>query len=160
ASSVEVVDVQKRRRLNEIGIPGGTSIYPTGARGFSSLCQDGTLASFTLGAKGQVRHESRSAMFNDIDHDVMYMEPGTAGHRGYVATEKGHIRPVDLGGSEPQIQAAWPLMTPEQWTDGWRTEENGGPLLAFDDEGRLYVRLYRQTGYDKQKRDNTEVWVY
>ena len=32
--------------------------------------------------------------------------------------------------------------------------------LASYGNGRLYVRLVRETGYDKQRSDNTEVWVY
>lgn len=158
ASSVAVVDLHKRRRVNEVPIPGCTSIYPSGPRGFSSLCQDGTLATITLGDKGEVLHESHSPPFNDIDHDVLYMNPATAGGVTYFVTEKGNVRPVEMGDGEPKILPAWPLMTPDRYADGWRTAE--GMFVASDDSGRLYVRVYRETGYEKQQRENTEVWVY
>lgn len=158
ASSVMVVDLRKRQRVNEVPIPGCTSIYPSGTRGFSSLCQDGSLATFALGDKGQVLHENHSAPFNDIDHDVLYMNPATTGGITYFVTEKGNVRAVEMAESEVKIYPTWPLMTPEQAADGWRTSD--GVLVAADSNGRLYVRVYRETGYDKQQKDNTEVWVF
>jgi methylamine dehydrogenase heavy chain len=158
ASSVTVVDLRKRQRVNEVPIPGCTSIHPTGARGFSSLCQDGSLATFRLGDRGQVLHESHSPSFNDIDHDVLYMNPATTDGVTYFVTERANVRPVEMGEGEVKIQPAWPLMTPEEAEDGWRTSD--GRLLASDGDGRLYVRVYRETGYDKQRKDNTEVWVF
>jgi methylamine dehydrogenase heavy chain len=158
ASSVTVVDIRKRQVANEIPIPGCTSIYPSGAHGFSSLCANGTLATLTLGEKGQVLHESRSTPFNNIDKDVLYMNPASRAGMDYFITEKGNVRAVDMTNDEPGIRASWALITPEQADDGWRTAD--GAFAALDDSGQLYVRLHRETGYEKQVSDNTEVWVY
>jgi methylamine dehydrogenase heavy chain len=49
-------------------------------------------------------------------------------------------------------------MTQEEAADGWRTAP--GTFVAADYAGRLYVRLYRETGYEKQLDGNTEVWVF
>lgn len=158
ASSVSVVDLRNRHVVNEVPIPGCTSIYPSGARGFSSLCADGTLVTFTLGKNGQVIGEGRSAPFNDIDNDVLYLERTSIGTISYFVSAKGNVRPVDMANDQPVIRPSWPLMTREEATDGWRTAD--GVFAASDENGRLYVRLYRETGYNNQLRANCEVWVY
>jgi methylamine dehydrogenase heavy chain len=158
ASSVFVVDAQKRRLINEVPIPGCTSIYPTGAQGFSSLCENGTLTTFALGDKGQVVHESHTVAFNDIDHDVLWMEPVTTRAKTYFVSARGNVRPIDTTQSEVTVEPTWPLISKEEATDGWRT--SGGLFTASDDAGRLYVRLYRDTGYAGQLKSNTEVWIF
>jgi methylamine dehydrogenase heavy chain len=60
AASVTVVDLVKRQLLGEIDIPGCSLVYPSGARGFSTLCSSGTLLSIKLDANGQVAASSRS----------------------------------------------------------------------------------------------------
>jgi methylamine dehydrogenase heavy chain len=158
ASSVTVVDAKKRRVVSEVPIPGCTSIYATGSRGFSSLCADGSLTTFNLGPKGQVLSERRKTQFNDIDNDALYLQPTSIGSTTYFVSVKGNIRPVDMINEEPQIYPPWPLMAREEAADGWRTAS--GLFAASDESGDLYVRLFRETGYDKQANDNTEVWVF
>jgi methylamine dehydrogenase heavy chain len=158
ASTVTVVDVHKRQAVSEAPIPGCSSIYPTGKRGFSSLCANGTMVSLTLGDKGQVVRERLSPAFNDIDNDVLYMQPTSIGTTTYFVSGKGNVRPVDMENDEPVIRPSWPLMTQEEAADGWRTSDGG--FVASDQRGRLYVRVYRETGYDKHLNSNTEVWVY
>jgi len=158
ASSVSVVNLDKRRVLSEVPVPGCTSVYPSGTHGFSSLCADGTLVSFTLDEKGRAVGEHRSTAFNDIEKDVLYLEPATAGTMSYFVSAQGNVWPIDMTTDAPAIGEPWPLMTREEAADGWRTAD--GPFVGLDENGRLYVRLYRETGYDKQTDDNTEVWVY
>ena len=158
AASVSVVDLRKRKLVSEVPVPGCTSVYPSGKRGFSSLCGDGTLVTIALGENGQVLHESRSTAFNDIDNDVLFVEPAMTGSTSYFVTAKGTVRALDTANETVKIQPAWPLITAEEVTDGWRT--SGGRLVAVDGNGRLYVRVYRETGYDEQLKDNTEVWVF
>lgn len=158
ASSVTIVDAQNRKIVNEVPIPGCTSIYPSGPNGFSSLCGDGTLTTFSLGAKGKVMRESRSSAFNDIDHDVLSLQPASFGATTYFVSAGGHIRPVTMAGDQPVIQPSWPLITSEETADGWRPADSAS--AAFDESGCFYIRMYRETGYEKQARDNTEVWVY
>ncbi len=53
AASVTVVDLVKRQPLGEIEIPGCSLVYPSGERGFSTLCSSGTL--LTCAARCQRR---------------------------------------------------------------------------------------------------------
>jgi methylamine dehydrogenase heavy chain len=163
ASSVTVVDLHHRQVANEVPIPGCTSIYPNGARSFSSLCENGSMVTFTLGESGKVVHESRSESFNDIDHDTLYMEPARGSSINYFVTAKGNVRPVDMSGAAPTILPMWPLMTHEEAADGWRTAPGvTGSLQTLDKRGRLYVAVSRDTGYEGPLwiGRNTEVWVY
>src|SRR5580658_2028533 len=52
ASSVTVVDLVNRKVLGEVEIPGCSLVYPSGKRGFSTLCASGTLLSIRLDAAG------------------------------------------------------------------------------------------------------------
>jgi methylamine dehydrogenase heavy chain len=52
ASSVTIVDLVKRQVLGEVEIPGCSLVYPSGTRGFSTLCSSGTLLSVRLDANG------------------------------------------------------------------------------------------------------------
>jgi methylamine dehydrogenase heavy chain len=71
AMSVTVVDLQQRKVLSEVETPGCSLVYPTGRRGFSSLCASGTLLSVQLDATGQVASRHESAAFNKLDTDPL-----------------------------------------------------------------------------------------
>jgi methylamine dehydrogenase heavy chain len=105
-----------------------------------------------------VAHESRSERFNDIDHDYLYLEPAVVNGVTYFITNQGNVRPVDLSADDAKVLPAWSLISNDQAADGWRTAM--GWFVASDDNARLYVRVYRETGYEKQMKDNTEVWVF
>ena len=158
ASSVTVVDIEHRKVIGEVPIPGCTSVYPTGPHGFASLCGDGTLTAFSLGTKGRVIQQSRSTVFYQVDKDPLFLQPAVIGTTAYFVSRGGNIQPVNLARDKPEISPSWPLITPEQRADGWRTAD--GSFAAGDGNGSLYVRVYRETGYAKQERENSEVWVY
>ena len=50
ASSVSVVDLEKRKFLRAIELPGCASLIPNPGAGFSALCADGSLATVTASA--------------------------------------------------------------------------------------------------------------
>src|SRR5271156_1273546 len=54
ASSATVVDLVKRQPLGEIEIPGCMLVYPSGNRGFATMCSSGTLLAIQLDANGAV----------------------------------------------------------------------------------------------------------
>ena len=72
ASSVTVVDLVKRRVLGEIEIPGCMLIYPSGNRGFSTLCSSGTLLTIRLDEHGAVAGRTESKAFNPLDRDPLF----------------------------------------------------------------------------------------
>src|SRR5260221_11469781 len=72
ASSVTVVDLVKRQVLGEVEIPGCSLVYPSGTRGFSTLCSSGTMLTVRLDANGAVVGRSESQAFNPLDTDPLF----------------------------------------------------------------------------------------
>ena len=155
AASVSVVNVQQRTVVNEIPVPGCTLIYPTGVRGFFSLCANGSLVSLRLDEAGRVLEEWRSERFNEIDGDVLYMEPATIAGVTYFVTKQGNVRPIRTAGDTPEILPGWPLMSRAEREEGWRTAD--GTFVASDAAARLYVRVRKEAQVASAKA-KTEVW--
>ena len=89
ASSVTVVDLVNRKPLGEIEIPGCSLLYPSGARGFSTLCSSGTLLTIRLDANGAVASRSESKAFNPLDTDPPVHEFGALGRRALFSESAG-----------------------------------------------------------------------
>ena len=157
ASSVTVVDMDKREVVNEVPIPGCTLIYPSGQRGFSTLCGNGSLASYTFDPNGQVTNENISRVFNDIDNNVLHMTPTYIDGIAYFSTELGQIQAIDMSKDIPFIAPAWSLVSEKD--DGvWQTSR--GQSIASDPSGKLFVLMHKVDASGQQQAGTTEVWVF
>jgi methylamine dehydrogenase heavy chain len=96
--SVSVVDIDGRRILSEIDLPGCSQIYPTGQRGFSSLCADGSIFSVSLDEKGQVASSSTIKGVQDIDRQPLFSTPAMVGQTAWFVSFRGMIQGFDLSG--------------------------------------------------------------
>src|SRR5580693_4615481 len=83
ASSVTVVDLLKRQVLGEIDIPGCSLVYPSGTRGFSTLCSSGTMLSVRLDPNGAVSGRRESKAFNPLDKDPLFTASTVVGGLRY-----------------------------------------------------------------------------
>jgi methylamine dehydrogenase heavy chain len=72
AHSVTVVDLDGRKVLGEIELPGCSMVYPTGERGFTTFCADGTLTSISLDTEGKVASTTTTKPIHDIDNQAMF----------------------------------------------------------------------------------------
>lgn len=70
ASSVNVIDLVKRKFVRAIELPGCANIIPNPGVGFSSLCADGTLATVTI--KGATQDITRTEPFFDAAADPIF----------------------------------------------------------------------------------------
>lgn len=70
ASSVNLIDLARRKFVRAIELPGCASLIPNRGVGFSALCADGTLA--TVAIKGTTQDITRSAEFFDAAADPIY----------------------------------------------------------------------------------------
>ena len=70
ASSVNVIDLFKRKFVRAIELPGCANIIPNPGVGFSSLCADGTLA--TVAIKGNTQDITRTEPFFDAAADPIF----------------------------------------------------------------------------------------
>ncbi|HUX73865.1 MAG TPA: amine dehydrogenase large subunit [Steroidobacteraceae bacterium] len=158
ASSVTVVDLLKRKVLNSIDIPGCSLIYPSGERGFATLCASGTLLSVSLDAAGKVtgRHESRR--FNALDTDPLFTASAAIHGIRYFPSLHGMLRPIDMSAAQPEILPSWPLRSPREAAEHWRP--SGWQLVAGDGARLLYVLMQPNGHQGTHKDPGTEIWVF
>lgn len=158
ASSVTVVDLADRKVLNEVETPGCSLTYPTGQRGFFTLCNDGGLTNFVLNADGSVARQEPSSPFNQIDDDPMFMIFAKVGSTYYFPTFQGRMQPIDAAGDTAQPQTAWSLVSQTEVAEGWRPA--GWQVISSDATGRLYVLMQKGGKEGSHKDGGTEVWVF
>ncbi len=158
AASVTVVDLVRRKVLGEIDIPGCSLLYPTGTRGFSTLCGSGTVLSVHLGADGKAVGRSESKKFNDLDRDPLFTDAAHIGGTGYFTSLLGQVQPVDFSGDEAKVLPSWSLLTAEEAAANWRP--SGWQTIAADGRSTLYVLMQPDAHDGTQKDPGTEVWAY
>jgi methylamine dehydrogenase heavy chain len=158
AASVTVVDLVKRQLLGEIDIPGCSLVYPSGARGFSTLCSSGTLLSIKLDANGQVAGRSESKQFNPLDTDPLFTASAMLNGIRYFPSLHGRIQPIDMKTEETKVLPDWSLVSPEEKAAHWRP--SGWQILASDDKSLLYVLMQPNAEEGTHKNPATEVWVF
>lgn len=158
ASSVTVVDVVERKIIGEVQTPGCALIYPTGKRGFSTLCSNGSMFSVQLDKNGQVIQEERTEAFFDTDTEILYEKSAIIDGIAYFPGFAGQVQPIDLRKSKPKVLKQWWLTSEEERAQGWRP--GGWQLLDQDDKGRLYI-LMNPKGFNGSHKDGgPEVWVF
>ncbi len=158
AAAVKVLDLAGRKVLGEVSIPGCALIYPTGPRGFSTLCGSGTMLTVQLDAAGRAVSQSETTAFNDLTDDPLFSAPARIGPVSYFTSYKGAVQPIDLGGAQPKLLPRWSLVTPQEATANWRPA--GWQQAAGGPDGRLYV-IMQPGGHDgSHKEGGPEVWVF
>lgn len=157
ASSVTVVDLVNRRVLGDIEIPGCSLVYPSGKRGFSTLCGSGSVLTIRLDANGAVAGRTESKAFNPLDTDPLFTASTLVGGVRYFPSLHGRVQPLDMRGDEVKILPDWPLVSPADAVGEWRPS---GWQLVAGDEKLLYVLMQPQAHEGTHKDPATEVWVY
>ena len=158
ASSVTVVDLEKREVLSEIETPGCNMIYATGKRGFSSLCVDGRVVTFELKRDGTVADSSTIEGMIDVDADPLFIKTADIGGISYFPSFKGHIQPVDFSGSKPKVLEKWSMVEDYGAETGWRP--GGWQIITGHPDGRIFV-LMNPEGMDGSHKDGgSNVWVF
>ncbi|HMK86047.1 MAG TPA: amine dehydrogenase large subunit [Steroidobacteraceae bacterium] len=158
AASVTVVDLVKRQPLGEIEVPGCSLVYPSGARGFSTLCSSGTLLSIRLDANGGVAGRTESKPFNPLDTDPLFTGSAELNGVRYFPSLHGRIQPIDMKSDEPKILPDWSLVSAAEKAANWRP--SGWQLIASDASKLLYVLMQPNAQEGTHKDPATEVWVY
>ena len=157
AASVTIVDLVNRKVLGEIAIPGCNFVFHTGKRGFSTLCADGSLATYGLSAEGTVTSSSRTEAFIDIDADPIFVKNAIVGGITYFPSFRSRIQPVDFRTDKPRVLDDWNMVPAELHKQNWRP--SGWQIIAGNDE-ELFV-LMQADGKDGSHKDGgTEVWVF
>lgn len=158
ATSIGVVDVATRKFLGEVALPGCALAYPTGKRGFSSLCGNGSMISFQLDAAGKVVSSKTLEPFFDVDREALMEKPVIIGGVGYFPTFLGNVQEIDLRGDHAVPGRKWSMVPEADRAQNWRP---GGALPgAADGAGRLYHLMHPDGKEGTHKDGGSEVWVY
>uniref|UniRef100_B0T7F2 Amine dehydrogenase n=1 Tax=Caulobacter sp. (strain K31) TaxID=366602 RepID=B0T7F2_CAUSK len=156
--SITVVDLDARKVLNEIDLPGCSHIYPTGERGFSSFCADGSMISITLDDKGAVASSKTIEGVQDIDKQPMFQMPAMIGKTAWFVTYHGQLKAFDLSGQVAKpLDVNLSVGAAEGGAPEWRPA--GWQVIASDAKGRLYVLMNPAGKEGSHKDGGSEVWV-
>ena len=95
AQSVTVVDVPARKFIGEVDTAGCALIYPTGPRGFFSLCGDGTALAVQLDDAGKAKSKTRTPKLFDAVKDPVTEKGVRAGNTWLFVTFSGEVVPIE-----------------------------------------------------------------
>lgn len=158
AQSITVVDLDGRRVLGDIDLPGCSHTYPTGARGFTSFCSDGSLISIQLDANGAVASSKTIEKVQDIDNQAMFQMPAMIGRTAWFVTYRGQLKAFDLSGPVARpLATKVSVGTAEGGAPEWRP--GGWQVIASDAKGLLYVLMSPAGKEGSHKDGGSEVWV-
>lgn len=158
AQSVSVLDLDARKVIAEIDLPGCAQIYPTGERGFSSFCADGSLFSVKLGPDGQAVSSKTVDRVQDIDNQPLFSTPAWVGKTAWFVSYRGQVQAFDFSGEVGKpLPGTFNVGTAEGATPEWRP--GGWQVIAADSAGKLYVLMSPAGREGSHKDGGTEVWV-
>lgn len=158
AQSITVVDTKARKSMGEIEIAGCALVYPTGPRGFFSLCSDATLLQVQTDDSGQAVSKARSKpLFNAVE-DPVTEKAVRDGSTWLFTTFSGTVVPIDGSGKLPQAKPTWPLLDAADRKESWRP--GGMQHLALHEPTHRLYSLMHVGGANTHKDPGTEIWVY
>lgn len=160
AVSVSVIDLNAEKVTSEIPIPGcyGVIAWPKQPTKFSSVCGNGTLATFEIDADGKLKKKSVSAKFFDPDKDPIFMHYEFVGEVLHFVSYYGSIYTVDLSGDDPVFQSSWKFVDGNAVKKGWRP--GGFQLFSIDTKtNRIYIGMHDHGQEGSHKTPAKAIWV-
>lgn len=158
ATSVSIVDLQERKFVGEIELPGCALAIPAGGMRFFSLCSDGAALSFTLDNKGKLADKKRSKSFFNLDKDPVLENGVRYKDLWLFPSVEGMLYSVDVGGDELSFPKPWSLVNEVDRKDGWRT--GGMQQIAVNQPHGLLYSIMHQGPVDTYEAAGPEIWVY
>lgn len=163
ASSVNVVDLAKRKFVKNIELPGCASLVPNPGVGFSALCSDGSMATVSTG--GSKPDITRSAPFFSATDDPIFdnFAYDKAKKQAVMMTYTGLVYIATMG-PKPTISAPFSIQEaagmrkgdPKPLEISW-FPGGGQPLALHRATGHLYV-LMHMGEYWTHKAGGSEIW--
>lgn len=157
AASASVVDMEKRTVVAEIGLSGCSMIYPTGQRGFSSLCGDGAFFTVQLDEQGKEASRTKGTQFFSVDDDPVFDKPVYLGSTAYFISYKSMVYPVDMSGEVPEVMPSWSLLNASLAAQNWRP--SGWEIATSDGRAKIYLIMSENGFNGSHKNGGEEIWV-
>jgi methylamine dehydrogenase heavy chain len=158
ATSLSIVDLERRGFVEEIPTPGCSLVYAAGDRRFLMLCADGAALTVALDEDGHLASRVRSEPFFDPEADPVTEKAVRRGSEWIFVSFEGMVHGVDVSGESLRFAPPWPLVGERDRADSWRI---GGSqhLAVHEPSGRLYSLMHRG-GPDSHKEPASELWTY
>jgi len=156
AMSVSIVDVEKRRFVEEISTAGCAFVYPLSGRRFMQLCGDGTVQVISLGADGKESARMRSKQFFDPDTDPVFDFAVANGDNWILVSYQGLVYEVSVG-DQISVTKPWSILTDEDIEEGWRV--GGSEPFAFNAATGIFFALTHQGEDDTHEDEGTHLWA-
>ncbi len=161
ATSVTVIDMQAKKDLGDISMPGCWAIYPakSNPKRFASLCGEGNVTTITIDDSGKEAARTASGKFFDPDNDAWFMQGEQDGDRYHFVSFKGNVATINVGGDTATLEGTWPLLAKGDQKKAWRP---GGyqPLAVHAATNRLYVAMHSGGVEGSHKNPANEIWVF
>jgi len=158
AASVVMIDVASRTILSETPIPGCSLVYPTGKRGFSSLCSNGSMFTAQFDEQGQITKQASIPPFFSVDDDPLFDKPVYLNGTAYFPRFNGQMQAIDLSGDAPAVTEPWSLLTETERNENWRP--GGWQIATVDPSGQIYILMHLDGSDGTHKSGGSEVWVF
>ena len=161
ATSISVVDIERRAFVGEISTPGCSLVFSAGERSYMMICANGDLLTVNLDENGAEVAKERTERFFDPESDPIRESGVRYGDEWLFVSFDGILHSVDVSGGMPQIGESWPLLSASDREQNWRISGRQ-PLTVHRQSGRLYV-LARQNDEpldDPADWDGTEIWSF
>jgi methylamine dehydrogenase heavy chain len=158
AASVSVIDMLEHKILHEVEIPGCSLIYPSGKRGFSTLCTDGSMVSIQLDTQGKISQENNVKSFFNVDEDPLFEKYARINDIGYFPTFHSYMQPVELAESVAKPQLKWDLLTASEREQNWRP--GGWQIISGHPNGQIFLLMHKDGVNGSHKNGGSQVWIY
>lgn len=161
ATSVTVVDLQRKAAVAEISTPGCWAIYPVKSQPnrFGTLCGDGTMQMITLGEDGSAAARTVSDVLFDPDGDALFIQGEPTGDTYHFVSFTGNLVSVDMSGDKARAVGKWSLVSAKERRKGWRP--GGYQVLALHEgSGQFHVPMHSGGGEGSHKAPAKEIWTF
>ena len=158
ATSISILDLDKRSFVEEIGVSGCSGIYPIDELRFATLCGDGTVTVVELTDDGRKAALVHSKKFFDTLEDPVFTAAGRLGSRWIFVSFGGTVHTLDFSGATPEISPSWSLQGETGRQSEWRP--GGLQVVAVHAASeRLFVVMH-EGGPGSHKDAGPEIWSF
>lgn len=158
-TAIGVTDLKARKFLGDIETPSCGLVFPLPSNRFSSLCADGSVATYSFDAALKTSVQRLEKVF-DGQNDPAFEHSGwdRKNQRLHLITYSGKVKSLDLSATAPKQLSEWSLQTDAEREAGWLP---GGWQFTHihTDTQKMYVLMHQGKQWT-HKNAGTQVWVF
>ena len=157
AASFNVVNLDTREIVSEIGTPGCVMTFPVGNRSVASICSNGAILTTQLNNDGTLKQQVRGEPFFDTDDTPIFEHAVYTNGIAHFPSFKGLLHSFDMTGEQVKYLGSWDMLSEQDKAGGWRPSGLG--LNDYDDSGLIYTIFQPEGREGTQTHGGTQVWV-